>query len=129
MGSVVHGDDFTFEGLADALAGIPDELRTFWLMKVRGLLGPDSTDDKEVSILNRVVRWEMEISYMKRTRVKWRSCSETWAWTAVSRLLLLESSRYVLHRSPERRRTRWWWNPAPRLIRHCFVGGQLVVSI
>ena len=54
----MHGDDFTFEGPADALSRIPDELREFWLIKVRGLLGPDSTDDKEVSILNRVVRWE-----------------------------------------------------------------------
>ena len=54
---VVHGDDFTFEGEADALLGIPEALRNFWLIKVRGILGPDKTDDKEISILNRVVRW------------------------------------------------------------------------
>ena len=29
-----------------------------WLLEIRGLLGPDSTDDREVSILNRVVRWD-----------------------------------------------------------------------
>ena len=58
VGCVVHGDDFTYEGPADALASIPDDLRTCWLLKIRGLLGPDSTDDKEVPILNRVVRWE-----------------------------------------------------------------------
>ena len=28
-----------------------------WLVKVRATLGPEPTDDKEASILNRVVRW------------------------------------------------------------------------
>ena len=52
---VVHGDDFTFEGEADALSELPEALRSFWVTKVRGLLGPDKNDDKEISILNRVV--------------------------------------------------------------------------
>ena len=52
----VHGDDFTFEGPARALASLPGELRQCWLIKVRGLLGPDKSDDKEISILNRVLR-------------------------------------------------------------------------
>ena len=38
------------------LAGVPADLRKFWLIKVRGLLGPGSSDGKEVSIWNRVAR-------------------------------------------------------------------------
>ena len=29
-------------------------------MRVRGVLGPDPEDDKEISILNRIVRWEKD---------------------------------------------------------------------
>ena len=57
MACVVHGDDFVFEGDVVALDVLPDQLREFWLIKKRGLLGPESGDDKEVSILNRVLRW------------------------------------------------------------------------
>jgi hypothetical protein len=32
-------------------------LQKVWLVKVRATLGPDPEDDKEVSILNRVIRW------------------------------------------------------------------------
>lgn len=35
---------------------ILEALRVHWLVKVRGVLGPDLADDKEISILNRVVR-------------------------------------------------------------------------
>ena len=31
-------------------------MQKFWIIKVRATLGPDASDDKEVSILNRVVR-------------------------------------------------------------------------
>ena len=54
---VVHGDDFTFEGPPDALKAIAKEMRQFWIVKVRAVLGPEPTDDKEVSIPKRVVRW------------------------------------------------------------------------
>ena len=54
---VVHGDDFTFEGPPEALKGVTAALQKVWLVKVRATLGPEPTDDKEVSILNRVVRW------------------------------------------------------------------------
>ena len=57
---VVHGDDFTFEGPWRSLQKLPDELRQFWLIKVRGVLRPDPSDDKEVSILNRVMWWTPE---------------------------------------------------------------------
>ena len=57
---VVHGDDFTFEGPLDALKAIAEEMRQLWIVKVRAVLGPEPTDDKEVSILNRVVRWSKD---------------------------------------------------------------------
>ena len=54
---VVHGDDFTFEGPPDALKEVTEAFRKVWLVKVRATLGPDPGDDKEASILNRVIRW------------------------------------------------------------------------
>ena len=54
---VVHGDDFTVEGPPEALEQITVALQKVWLVKVRATLGPEATDDKEVSILNRIVRW------------------------------------------------------------------------
>ena len=57
---VVHGDDFTFEGPPDSLSEISVALKKVWLVKIRAILGPESGDDKEVSILNRVVRWEKD---------------------------------------------------------------------
>ena len=35
-------------------------LAKVWLVKVRGVLGPDPGDDKAISILNRIVRWEKD---------------------------------------------------------------------
>ena len=57
---VVHGDDFVFEGPSDVFKEIADALRKYWIIKVRATIGPDPKDDKEVSILNRVVRWTTE---------------------------------------------------------------------
>ena len=54
---VVHGDVFTFEGPPDSLSGISAALRNLWLVKARAMLGPEAGVDKEISILNRVVRW------------------------------------------------------------------------
>ena len=57
---VVHGDDFTFESEASSLEGVAKALAKVWLVKVRGVLGPDPGDDKAISILNRIVRWEKD---------------------------------------------------------------------
>jgi len=54
---VVHGDDFTFEGPPEALRKVAEDLKKVWIIKVRATLGPEAGDDKEVSILNRIVRW------------------------------------------------------------------------
>ena len=54
---VVHVGDLTFEGPPDALKTIAENMQMFWIINVRATLGPDASEDKEVSILNRVVRW------------------------------------------------------------------------
>ena len=43
---VVHGDDFTLEGPADAPKDIAEEMRQFWIIKVRAVLGPLAFHDK-----------------------------------------------------------------------------------
>ena len=55
---VVHGDDFTFEGEAEDLKWIYGEIQKWFEVKLRGILGPEDGDDKEVTILGRVVTWE-----------------------------------------------------------------------
>ena len=54
---VVHGDDFTFEGEEEHLRWIMREMAGWFEIKLRGMLGPEKGDDKEVTILGRVVRW------------------------------------------------------------------------
>ena len=53
----VHGDDFTFCGLEEDLKWIQDKMANWFEIKVRGLLGPDPEDLKEITILGRIVRW------------------------------------------------------------------------
>ncbi len=57
IGCVVHGDDFDIEGDIEDLRDVAASLSKHWIVKVRAVLGPDAADDKEVSILNRIVRW------------------------------------------------------------------------
>ena len=54
---VVHGDDFTIEGEDADLTWVQELMRSWFDIKVRGRLGPEPGDDKEISILGRVVRW------------------------------------------------------------------------
>ena len=53
----VHGDDFTFCGLEEDLTWIRELMRSWFDIKVRAIMGEDAEDDKEVTILGRVVRW------------------------------------------------------------------------
>ena len=55
---VVHGDDFTFEGEEKHLKWIQNLMKSWFEIKVRGILGPERNDDKEVTILGRVVKWK-----------------------------------------------------------------------
>ena len=57
---VVHGDDFTIIGQHKNLQWFAEQLRNKYIVKVRGVLGPDMNDMKEISILNRIVRWTSE---------------------------------------------------------------------
>ena len=47
---VVHGDDFTALGEAPDLEWYEKGLASFFQLKVRGRLGPEASDDKEVRI-------------------------------------------------------------------------------
>ena len=58
---VVHGDDFTFSGRLEVLRQIAERLREVYELKVRGVMGDEEDDDKEVTILNRTLRWTAEV--------------------------------------------------------------------
>ena len=55
---VVHGDDFTFVGDDESLDWIESSMKKWYDVKVRARLGPDDHDDREASLLGRIVRWE-----------------------------------------------------------------------
>lgn len=54
---VVHGDDFTFLGYEEQLRSIEEEMRLHYSLTVRGVLGPDPGDTKEITILGRRLLW------------------------------------------------------------------------
>lgn len=58
---MVHGDDFVFEGPSVGFDGIVSDLQSHWIINVSAILGPADGDAKEVSILNRVVRWDGDV--------------------------------------------------------------------
>jgi len=60
MSGAVHGDDFTFLGYEEDLEELVDLLKGWFELKVRGILGPDEKDDKEIVILGRTVRWDRD---------------------------------------------------------------------
>ena len=53
----VHGDDFTSTGPKCQLDWFEDELEKKYELKKGGRLGPSPKDSKELTILNRVIRW------------------------------------------------------------------------
>ena len=53
----VHGDVFTFCGLDEDLLWIKELLPQWFDVKVRGMLGDDYKDDKEIIILPRILGW------------------------------------------------------------------------
>ena len=56
----VHGDDFTATGPKSELDRFEQVMRQHYELTVGGRLGPGPADDKEATILNRVVRWSDE---------------------------------------------------------------------
>ena len=53
----VHGDDFTAAGPKRSLDWFEDQMKQRYELTIGGRLGPGKSDDKEATILNRVVRW------------------------------------------------------------------------
>ena len=54
---VVHGDDFTALGPERHLREFEKQMRTWYTIKMRGLLGPEPHDGKEITVLNRKLVW------------------------------------------------------------------------
>ena len=54
---VVHGEDFTILGWSDQLDWFWKQIKTKFLSKHRGRIGPADGDLKEMRILNRIVTW------------------------------------------------------------------------
>ena len=55
----VHGDDFNGVGPKSELEWFASELKKFWIVDLRGILGPPSMSDvsHSITILNRLVTW------------------------------------------------------------------------
>ena len=54
---MVWGDDFTFLRHELDLKDVQGHMRSWYEIKMRGVIGPDGDDLKETRILNRMVRW------------------------------------------------------------------------
>ena len=55
---VVHGDDFTFSGWDEDLTWIEDLTKANYEVKVRGRLGTEEGDSKEIDVLGRTIKVE-----------------------------------------------------------------------
>ena len=53
----VHGDDFTIAGPKRQIDWLKAQMESRYELKELARLGPGPNDDKEVKILNRIVRW------------------------------------------------------------------------
>ena len=58
---VTHGDDFTFLAFDDQIKIIIDDMKKWYHIKVRAILGGQPEDDQEVVILNRRLTWRHDI--------------------------------------------------------------------
>ena len=56
----IHGDDFTILGNKESLDWYQKELSKEFELKVRGIIGPERSDDKSIRLLNRVFEWKPE---------------------------------------------------------------------
>ena len=57
LATSVHGDDFTTTGPKCELDWFEDKLEAKYELKKGGRIGPGPDDVKELTVLNRVVRW------------------------------------------------------------------------
>ena len=60
LATSVHGDDFATVGGKKDLDWFRSQLEKRYELKEAARLGPNKEDDKEVKILNRIVRWIAE---------------------------------------------------------------------
>ena len=60
MRVVGHGDDFTILEAEEQLDWFRERMKDRYTLKVRGRLGPEVHDEKEIRILNRVIQWTEE---------------------------------------------------------------------
>ena len=57
---VIHGDDFTSLGSEEDLNWFRSEIQKKFEVKLRGRIGPGSSDQKSIRLLNRVFEWTPE---------------------------------------------------------------------
>ena len=57
---VVHGDDFTVTGKQQHLDMVKTAMREWYIITVKGVMGPDAGDCKDMCILNRRLKVEGE---------------------------------------------------------------------
>ena len=57
---VVWGDDFTILGRQEDLRNVAKSLAEWYEVKIRAVMGPDVSDDHEVRILNRTLKWKID---------------------------------------------------------------------
>ena len=55
---MAHGDDFSFSGKQSDLLYIKSKMEDSYELKMRAMLGDDFGDDKEITILNRLISWQ-----------------------------------------------------------------------
>ena len=53
----VHGDDFSVSGPCSSLNWFEEGMKSKYELTVGGRLGPGHDDEKEISVLNRIIRW------------------------------------------------------------------------
>ena len=70
----VHGDDFTSCGAKRQLDWFEDALEGRYELKRGGRLGPGKGDAREISVLNRILRWTEPDLSTKRTRASASDC-------------------------------------------------------
>ena len=54
---VVHGDDFTFTSDQKGLEWVEKHMKAWYKITLRAWLGPEDHDDKEATLLGRILRW------------------------------------------------------------------------
>ena len=61
----IHGDDFTILGNDKELDWFRKEIMNKFEVKVRGRIGPNDNDEKQIRLLNRVFEWKEEGIYVE----------------------------------------------------------------